>query len=114
MIDPTNTEPIPVHRPHIRRVLSLLAIFVLVAVALVVVLRGVDFSNFYKKGGAVESIPVVPPPATGGESIFNEDVQKEFASVQERVNTGKITREEGELLMEEIFKKVPPPVPPAN
>ncbi len=106
MIDPTNTEPIPVHTPHIRRTLSALVIIVLAILAVAFVLRDIDFSP-------TPEVVVVPPPSETGESVFPEDIQAEFATIKARVASGEISRGEGERLMTELFKKVPPP-PPVN
>lgn len=101
MIDPTNTEPIPVHTPHARRVLSALVIIVLAIAAVVLVLRDVGFNPF------TFGAPVVPPP-TEGESIFPEDVQAEFAAIRTRMESGEISQGEGERLMTELFRQIPP------
>ncbi len=107
MIDPTNTEPIPVHTPHVRRVLSALAVILLVVTAVVLVLRDVDFNI------PDSDVPVVPPPSETGKSILPGNVESEFNAITERVSRGEISQGEGERLMTELFKQAVPP-PPAN
>lgn len=95
MIDPTNTEPIPVHTPHVRRVLSALAIILLTVVAVVLVLRNTNFSD------EIHTVQVPEP-----NPAFTPDVQAELVAIQERVTRGEISREEGERLTNELLRNI--------
>lgn len=95
MLDPMNTAPIPVQKPHPRRALSFLAVVVLLIVALAFVLRSIDFT---------EESTVIQPPTPA--PVFSGEAGVTFMTIQEQVAKGKMSREEGERLVNELLQSV--------
>jgi LPS O-antigen subunit length determinant protein (WzzB/FepE family) len=96
MIDPTNTEPIPAHHASFARVLSIVAILTLLALALYLLLEE-------RKESEVIIIPLPTPEEIRASSPFPLDTQEAFRAIQEKHVRGEITREEAERQIEELL-----------
>jgi uncharacterized protein HemX len=117
MFDPLMTHEAPPHHSPLAKVLSVIAVIGLLIFVYVVLNQQV---LDYMMGGEQEAPvgekgePEVVPPPTPEEmqatSILDEDTRNAFTQIQEKVNKGEVSREEGERQIKELIKKIPVPV----